>query len=167
MQHSHCHCFMPFFCCNEHIVLWWKMTIPANGLNGCYRNSMPMTCFSPPKFQVVLPCTSNDRHTIAVNTESDMVKFWISPSPSFTHNLTCHFWNSKSLSAKVCLRMKKSEMKHAISCIFRTCWVYCSSYLRLKCCSHRECCVFKASWALNITFQTLFLFQLSKWKSLK
>jgi hypothetical protein len=30
----------------------------------------------------------------------------------------------------------------------------CSYYLGLKCCSHRECCVLKASCALIITFQT-------------
>ena len=100
--------------------------------------------FCPRKFQMVLPCTSTDRHTIAVNTESDMVKLWISPSPSFTHNLTCHFWKSKSINAEVCLTEWNLRWSMPYLGFWRHAAFSCSSYLRLKCCSHRECCVLKS-----------------------
>lgn len=103
MQHSHCHSFIPFFCCNQHIVPWWKWPFLQTVWMAVTDTACRWHAFPPRKFQMVLPCTSTDRHTIAVNTESDTVKFWVSPSPSFTHKLTCHFWKSKSTNAEVCL----------------------------------------------------------------
>jgi hypothetical protein len=44
--HSQCHCFVPFFCCNQHIMLWWKGPFLQTVLSGCYRNSMTVTWFS-------------------------------------------------------------------------------------------------------------------------
>jgi len=100
MQHSHCYCSVPFFYCNQHIMLWWKWPFLQTVCMAVTDTACQWHAFPPIKFQVVLPCISTDRHTIAVNTESGMVKFCISPSPSFTHNLTCHFWKSKSIMLK-------------------------------------------------------------------
>jgi hypothetical protein len=89
--------------------------------------------------------------------QSDMVKFWISPLPSCTLSETCHFWNSKSIYSKVCLTELRN-LRWSMPCLgfWKHVGFSCSSYWRLKCCSHRECFVLKASCALISHFRHCF-----------
>lgn len=84
--------------------------------------------------------------------KSVWLNFWISPSFSFTHNLTCHFWNGKSIYGQVCLTELRN-LRLNMPCVgfWEHVGFSCSSHLRLKCCSHREYFLLKASCAL-ITF---------------
>lgn len=124
---SHCHGFMPFFCCTlqpTHALWWEGQFLQKVWMAATEQHVDDMLLWKNKKIQIVLPCTATDRHSVAVKVKSCMVKPLNQPFTQFHMQADMsllkwqiHLWSS------VFNWIKKSEMKHTMSWTLHTCWV--------------------------------------------
>lgn len=106
---------------NQHIALWWRAPFLQKVWMAATETAYQWHAFpKQQKFQMVLPCTETDKHSVPVKTESGMV-------------------NDKSIYGQECLTKLRNLRWNMLRLAF---WghvgISCSSRVRLQCCSHRE-----------------------------